>query len=134
MTILGGVPISVIMPPRMDAKDSGISDSDALRPLLRAACRSRGISSARAATLFITADRHAASPDMMPMWDASLRPESTKNRASSSMTPELDSPRLTTSTRAMITVAGWPNPENARSAGTSPISSAASNATNATRS
>ena len=134
MTILGGVPIIVIMPPRMEANDSGISVSDGLRPAFLAAWRSSGISNASAATLFMTADSVAASPDMMPMCAASLRLESMKYLASSSMTPEFDSPRLTTSTSAMITVAGWPKPENAWSAGTSPNRSAASSATKATRS
>ncbi len=50
------------------------------------------------------------------------------------MTPELDKPRLTTSTSAMITVAGCPKPENAPETGTTPASTATINATKATRS
>ena len=50
------------------------------------------------------------------------------------MAPELDNPRLTTSTSAMITVAGWPKPEKALSTGTMPVSKAASSAMKATRS
>ena len=55
-------------------------------------------------------------------------------RATSSMAPELESPRLTISTSAMIIVAGWPNPEKAASFGTTPLMIARIRATNATRS
>ena len=48
------------MPPRIDAKDSGIRDNDGLRPDFLAACRSSGISNASAATLFMIADSDAA--------------------------------------------------------------------------
>ena len=75
--MFGGVPISVIMPPRIEAKDSGIRDSDGLRPAFFAACMSTGISRASAATLFMMAERPAASADMMPMCVASLRDAST---------------------------------------------------------
>ena len=60
MTTLGGVPIRVTMPPRIEANDSGISVSAGLRLDFAAACMSTGINSASAATLFITADRAAA--------------------------------------------------------------------------
>jgi hypothetical protein len=43
MTMLGGVPIRVIMPPRMVPKDSGISVSDTARLALRAASMSSDI-------------------------------------------------------------------------------------------
>ncbi len=134
MTIFGGVPISVIIPPRIDANESAMSESEGLRPLFFAACISRGMSNARAATLFITADRDAASADMMPTCAASLRDASTTYRASSSMTPEFESPRLMISTSAIITVAGCPKPEKACETGTTPVSNAAINAMKATRS
>ncbi len=76
MTMFGGVPINVIMPPRMDAKDRAMRESDGLRLLFFAAWRSSGISNASAATLFMTADSDAARPAMMPTWAASLRDES----------------------------------------------------------
>jgi hypothetical protein len=44
MTMLGGVPIRVIIPPRMVPKDSGISDSEIARLALRAASMSSDIS------------------------------------------------------------------------------------------
>ena len=113
MTMLGGVPIRVIMPPRMVAKDSAISVSEGLRFARAAAFRSTGISRVRAATLFITADSAAEKPAMMAICVDSLRELSTMWRATMSMAPELDRPRLAMSTSAMMTVAGWPKPEKA---------------------
>ena len=134
MMMLGGVPISVISPPRMEAKDSGIR----LRPGWRRACdaafMSIGIKSASAATLFISADSTAATPDITPICANSERPRATTCRASNSTAPELDRPRLTTSTSAMITVAGCAKPSKARSSGTAPMRIAATSAPNATRS
>ena len=77
MMMFGGVPINVIMPPRMEAKDSAISDRDGLRPAFLAACKSTGMSNASAATLFMTAESAAASADMMLTCAASLREAST---------------------------------------------------------
>jgi len=122
------------MPPRIEANDKGISDSAGLLPAFDAACMSTGISNARAATLFINADSTAASVDMMPICAASFLVPDTTNRASSSIAPELDRPRLIISTSAMMTTAEWPNPENAWFDGTTPVSNATSNAKNATRS
>jgi hypothetical protein len=134
MMILGGVPISVIMPPRIEANDRGINESAGLLLAFVAACMSTGISNARAATLFINADNTAASDDMMPICAASFLVFDTTNRASSSMAPELDRPRLTISTSAIMTTAECPNPENAWSVGITPASNATINAKNATRS
>ena len=134
ITILGGVPISVIMPPRIDAKDSGISVNDGLLPAFLAACISTGMSKASAATLFIIAESAAARPDMMVICVPSLRDASTTWRATISIAPELESPRLTTRTKAMMTVAGCPKPEKAFAVGTSPVRIATSSATKATRS
>ena len=64
MTTLGGVPINVTMPPRIDANESGMRVSAGLRLAFRAACISTGISNASAATLFITALSAAAIVDM----------------------------------------------------------------------
>ncbi len=65
--MLGGVPISVIMPPRIEANEIGIRVSAGLRFAFFAAWISIGIRRARAATLFITAERPAASADMTPI-------------------------------------------------------------------
>ncbi len=71
------MPISVIIPPRIEANESGISVSEGLRLALAAAWSSTGINNASAATLFITADNAAAKPDMIAMCVASLRAGST---------------------------------------------------------
>ena len=77
ITMLGGVPIIVTMPPRMVAKDSGISESDTDRPAFFAASISRLIRMTSAATLLITADSAAPTTAMMPIWVDSDRPAST---------------------------------------------------------
>ena len=76
--MLGGVPIKVIMPPRIDAKESGIRVKAGLRLAFKAACISSGMSSASAATLFITADRTAANPAITPICVPSLRDASSR--------------------------------------------------------
>ena len=77
MMMLGGVPISVTIPPSIDANDSGISVIAGLRPAFLAACKSIGINSASAATLFITADNEAETPAIRLMWANRLRPAPT---------------------------------------------------------
>jgi hypothetical protein len=103
--ILGGVPIRVIMPPRIDAKDNGISVKATLRLAFFAACISIGINRASAATLFMTADSTAETPDITLICINRERPPSITWRAINSIAPELDSPRLTINTSAMMTVA-----------------------------
>ncbi|MCY1451621.1 hypothetical protein D9M71_684960 [compost metagenome] len=58
---MGGVPISVVMPPRIEAKDSGISTLPGASRCFAAICRAIGINSARAPTLFMKLDSTAAS-------------------------------------------------------------------------
>ena len=106
MIRLVAVPIRVQVPPRIDAKDSGINDRDGLRFALLAAWMSTGMSRASAATLFMTADNTAASEDMIVMCAPRRLALETTKRASNSMAPELDSPLLTIKTSAMITTAG----------------------------
>ena len=112
-TILGGVPISVTIPPRIVANDSGINVAPGPRSARRAASISTGINSERAATLFIKADNTPPTPAIRAMWLATRFTRETDTRAIASTTPELNSPRLTISTRAIMMVAGWPNPANA---------------------
>ncbi len=106
MTILGGVPISVTMLPKVGAKDNGINVRAGERAAARAACRSTGISNARAATLFIIAESTAARPLITPTCSQSARAPSTSRLATSSTTPALDRPREMINTKAMTTVAG----------------------------
>ena len=134
MMMLGGVPISVTMPPRMVANDSGISDSAGLRPALRAVWMSTGIKSASAATLFMKALSTAPIPPISAIWVPSPRAESTNVRVIRNTAPERTSPAETISTSATTSVAGWPKPENALSVGTTPRTTPAISAENATRS
>jgi hypothetical protein len=134
MTMLGGVPISVIMPPRMVAKESGIRVSAAARFALAAASRSSGIRSASAATLLMTADSAAPTTAMTPIWTGKARSGATTRRAMRSTAPELTRPRETISTSAMMTTAGWPKPSKADSGSIWPATTAISSAAKATRS
>jgi len=134
MTMLGGVPIMVVMPPRMVAKDSGIRVSAGERFARRAACMSTGMSSARAATLFMKAESAAPTAPMIAMWAGSERPAPAIWRVSISMAPDRASPRETTSTRAMTMTAGWPKPSKACLSSTTPSSTARVSAPKATTS
>ena len=78
MTMLGGVPISVTMPPRMLAKDMGMRVRAAVRFAFLAASMSTGISSASAATLFISVDSEADSEAITAMWAPRRRDLSTR--------------------------------------------------------
>ena len=66
--IFGGVPISVMRPPRMQPKDSGISRiaTDCLNfaPVVMAT----GINNPRVPTLFMKADRTAPTPASEAIW------------------------------------------------------------------
>ena len=93
--MLGGVPMRVMSPPRMVAKDNGIRLRAGLRLAFFAACRSMGMKRASAATLFMMAESNPATAPIMPMWLISERPPSTTFSEINSMTPALESPRLT---------------------------------------
>ena len=129
--MFGGVPIRVTMPPRIEAKESGISVRAGLRLARWAACISMGMSNASAATLFIMLESAAETNAMSPTCFVKLRDESTSLLASMSMAPDRESPRLTISTKAMMMTAGWPNPEKTWSFGMTPARDAKTSAANA---
>ncbi len=60
MMMLGGVPINVVMPPRIEPNETGISSMAGEMPALCAALIATGMSSARAPTLFMKPDSTAA--------------------------------------------------------------------------
>ena len=132
--ILGGVPISVAMPPRMVAKLSGIRLSPGARPALRAVWMSTGISRAKAATLFIKADSTPPTAPIMVICAPKLRELSTSVRVISITAPERTNPAETTKTSATIRVAGWPKPSKAFSVGTTPSTTPSISAPKATMS
>ena len=112
MMMLGGVPIRVTSPPRMEPKASGISSSEAGRPACFADCRAAGISKASAPTLFMNPDRLPATPDSIPTWIVVDFTGGRRLRAIMLTAPEFTSPRLATRTSATVTVAALANPEN----------------------
>ncbi len=134
MMMLGGVPIMVAKPPRMVPNESGMSTTAGDCLALAAACITTGISRASAPTLFMTADRLAPRPDSAPMWSERRFAVSLTCWATKSTAPAFDSARDMTSTKATVTVAGCPKPRNAPENGTTPATTAASSARNATMS
>lgn len=134
MIRLDGVPIRVVVPPRMDAKASGISTLPGGSSRRAAIWTATGISSASAPTLFMKADSTAASTHSAAMLRVGPAPAGSTWRVSASTAPERCRPLLSTSTQATVTTAGWPRPANADAGGTSPASTQASRAPAATMS
>ena len=132
--MFGGVPIRVTMPPRIDAKASGMSTSRGGRSFRRQASSAAGISSASAPTLFMKPDSPAASAESTltcPVCD----PDALRiRRAIPSAAPETDSARLMIRTPATVTTAGCPRPENAWFPSTRPRITATINPPTATTS
>ena len=131
MMMLGGVPIMVTRPPRIEPNESGIKRSAGDCLTLRAACMATGIKSANAPTLFITIDIAAPRPDSVPICSETRSVARLTWREIMSMTPAFDSARDMISTMATVTVAGWPKPRNASPAGTSPLTTATRSAASA---
>jgi len=94
------------MPPRIVANDKGIRDSAGDLLALLAACISTGINSARAATLFMNADKTAPRNPMDAMCKGSGRFALMTRLVSISIAPDCDSARDTISTSAIIMTAG----------------------------
>ena len=69
--------MSVTIPPRMVAKDSGIRVRAGERLALLAACMSTGINNASAATLFMKLERMAPATPIKLMWAINERDAST---------------------------------------------------------
>lgn len=106
MIRLGGVPIRVVVPPRMEAKASGISSlpgGSARRPAI---CTATGINSASAPTLFMKADSTAASTHSAAMLSVGPAPPGSTRRVRASTAPVRCKPLLSTSTQATVTTAG----------------------------
>ena len=131
---LGGVPIIVVMPPRMVPKASGISTRPGGSDRRPASCIATGISRAIAPTLFMKPDSSAPRPTSAARLATMPALAGSRRAASTSTAPELCSPRLSTSTQATVTTAGWPKPEKASAGATSPASTQASRAPAATMS
>ncbi len=110
MMMLGGVPIMVTRPPRIEPNDSGISTTAGDFFAFCAACIATGMRSASAPTLFMIVDRPAPTPESAPTRSERRLPSSVTCLAIRSIAPEFDSAREMISTIATVTVAGWPKP------------------------
>jgi hypothetical protein len=104
--MFGGVPIRVAMPPRIVAKDKGISvflggQLDALALFI-----SMGIKSASAATLFMKAERIAPIKPIIDICPHRFFPNADIFWPIKKIAPELIKPFDTTNTNATIIVAG----------------------------
>lgn len=121
----GGVPTSVVMPPRMVPKASGISTCPGASPMRPASCTATGISSAIAPTLFMKPESRAPSPVRAARLAARPASAGSTLRASASTAPEACKAALSTSTAATVITAGWPKPAKAASGATSPQSTQA---------
>jgi len=128
------VPISVVVPPRIDAKASGIKTLPGGMPSRAASDMATGISSASAPTLFMKPESSAASPVSAAMDSVGPLAAGSTMRANTSTAPERCKPWLSTSTHATVMTAGWPNPVKATFGATSPRTTQASNAPTATMS
>jgi len=130
----GGVPISVVMPPRIEPNASGISTRPGGMSWREAIWIATGISSASAPTLFMNADSTAPTTVSAAMASVGPALAGSTTRASASTAPEVCSPRLSTSTQATVITAGWPNPAKASAGAINPNSTQASKAPAATMS
>ena len=131
---LGGVPISVVMPPRMVPNASGISTRPGGSSRRVASWIATGINSAIAPTLFMKPDNTAPSPTSAARLQLAPAFFGIVWRTSTSTAPDSCKPRLSTSTQATEITAGWPKPAKASAGTISPASTQASSAPAATMS
>ena len=110
--ILGGVPIIVIIPPKILAKAKGIKIILGERFCFVAVLRATGSINASAPTLFIIAEQIVATPLRLAIWVDWLFDNGAIFLDIKSTTPEFLSAWLIISTKATVITAGWPNPMN----------------------
>ncbi len=135
MMMFGGVPIIVIMPPRILANAIGNSRMVGERWRSAAVFSATGSMSASAPTLFMKADKTMTTSERLKMCGIWFFVNGITLREIRSTTPELRSARLMISTAATVTTAGCPNPSSTRLGSSTSLDSPpriASSATNAT--
>ena len=130
--ILGGVPILVFIPPRIEAKAKGIRNFDGFHFIFWVMPIVIGKSIAIAPMLFIKEDRKPAtnirrirnwiSPVILCFNRSPIMP----------MNPDFSNALLIKSTNATVITAGCPNPKKASLAGTSPNNTIKANAASVT--
>ena len=104
--MFGGVPISVAMPPRIVAKDNGMRVFLGVQLDALALFISIGIRRARAATLFMKADKIAPIKPIIDICPQRLFPNAEIFCPIKKIAPELIKPFETIKTNATIIVAG----------------------------
>ena len=110
--IFGGVPIIVIIPPKILAKARGMRMILGDRFCLTDVFSATGSMSANAPTLFIMAENMEATLLKLEIWATLYFEKGIIFRAMRSTTPELLSARLIISTAATVITAGCPKPMN----------------------
>ena len=131
---LAGVPISVVMPPRIVAKASGMSVAAGGRRAERAISVAIGIVMTSAAMLFMNADRIAATSSSTESLSKKGELDGMAILATVAATPESSTALPTTSTAATAITAGSANPAKAAAGRVRPVATQASRARSATRS
>ena len=131
---LGGVPMSVVIPPKIVPKASGISTRPGGKSSRLASCKAIGMSKAIAPTLFMKPESSAPRPTSAAKLTVVPALAGIVCLTSTSTAPVNCNPRLSTSTQATVMTAGWPKPEKACSGAISPPTTLANNANMATMS
>ena len=132
--MFGEVPISVIVPPSSEPNASGMSSSEGEQFERLAICSAIGIIIASAPMFFTNAESSVTAPTSTRICARGELMCGAIGCNASSMIPERATPALTISAPATMTTISSLKPLNAWSAGTTPISTATSNDTPATRS
>jgi hypothetical protein len=113
-TMFGGVPTSVVVPPRIAPNASGMNRRDGSRPARPAIVATAGIITAVAAMLFMNADSPPATSIRTAIRRVSLFPTMRWTRpAIMSATPVSSRAAPTMNTESMVMTAGDENPVNA---------------------
>ncbi len=130
------MPISVVVPPKIAAKESGISSFDGATPIVRASWITTGISTTTIGVLFMRADR-IITPSIMASiattGDARLASRET-SRPAASITPVRSSAADNTNMAAIVIGAEFEKTESASGTDKIPVSNNAPIASSATTS
>ena len=133
--MFGGVPTSVVVPPRIAPKESGMNRRDGAIPLVRAALATAGNNTAVAAMLFMKAESSPA-PTMMTMMSGTSRPPMSafSRSPTKSASPVFSIAVLTKKIDSIVMTAGEENPVKASAGVTNPASVRTTRPRNAVRS
>ncbi len=132
---LGGVPMSVCIPPKSDPNDSGMSNLLGLMPASRAKLRATGNITATVPVELINADKNALASINNSIKRVGLLPALLlKKRPTRSATPVSNSPAPTTNKPAIMMTNELEKPASASLADSTPVMVSASSDNSATKS